>query len=78
MDLLERDHILDTLRQRLHDAAAKHGRLVLIGGEAGVGKTTFSGIGDSHGYGVAAQMCNGTECTHEKVPSSNVFPHPRR
>jgi ATP/maltotriose-dependent transcriptional regulator MalT len=41
MDLLERDHALDTMRQRLHDAAESHGWLLLVGGEAGVGKTTL-------------------------------------
>src|SRR5829696_8649656 len=41
MILLERDGVLDTLRQRLHDAGASHGCLLLVGGEAGVGKTSL-------------------------------------
>ena len=41
MALLERDSVLDTLRMRLHDAGERHGYLLLLGGEAGVGKTTL-------------------------------------
>src|SRR5690606_35781165 len=41
MTLLERDDLLDTLRLRLHDAAESRGWLLLLGGEAGVGKTTL-------------------------------------
>src|SRR4029450_1158459 len=37
--LLERDDVLDELRGALADAAGGRGRLVLIAGEAGVGKT---------------------------------------
>src|SRR4029450_6359323 len=37
--LLERDDVLDNLRRALAQAAEGHGRLVLIAGEAGVGKT---------------------------------------
>jgi DNA-binding CsgD family transcriptional regulator len=39
--LLERDHELDRLTSWLREAAAGHGRLVLVGGEAGVGKSTL-------------------------------------
>src|SRR5215204_2861359 len=42
MDLLERDQHLDHLAELLHLAAAGQGRLVLVGGEAGVGKTTLT------------------------------------
>lgn len=41
MTLLERDDLLDTLRLRLDDAAESRGWLLLLGGEAGVGKTTL-------------------------------------
>jgi hypothetical protein len=37
--LLEREPVLDQLRQALGDARAGRGRLVLVGGEAGVGKS---------------------------------------
>src|SRR5215213_1410753 len=41
MDLLERDQHLDHLAELLRLAAAGQGRLVLVGGEAGVGKTAL-------------------------------------
>ncbi|HVX29720.1 MAG TPA: AAA family ATPase, partial [Nitrolancea sp.] len=41
MTLLERSTQLDALSRHLQEAAAGRGRLVLIGGEAGVGKTTL-------------------------------------
>src|SRR5918998_2892135 len=41
MALLERESVLDTLRLRLHDAGERHGCFLLLGGEAGVGKTTL-------------------------------------
>ncbi|HEX7104047.1 MAG TPA: AAA family ATPase [Nitrolancea sp.] len=39
--LLERSAQLDALSRHLQEATAGHGRLVLIGGEAGVGKSTL-------------------------------------
>ena len=42
MDLLEREHHLDHLAELLRQAAAGQGRLVLVGGEAGVGKTSLA------------------------------------
>jgi len=39
--LLERDHQLATLTELLHVARSGSGSLVLIGGEAGAGKTTL-------------------------------------
>ena len=41
MSLLERDEHLRAAAGYLADAAAGHGRLVYVGGEAGVGKTSF-------------------------------------
>jgi predicted ATPase len=41
MKLLERDRDLDVLAQALAAASVGQGRLALIGGEAGIGKTTF-------------------------------------
>jgi|SRR5918999_1002595 predicted ATPase len=41
MQLLERDPALDALGGWLAEARAGRGRLVLVGGEAGVGKTTL-------------------------------------
>jgi predicted ATPase len=41
MVLLERDPVLASLRQYAHEAAQGEGRLVLIAGEAGVGKSVL-------------------------------------
>ena len=41
LKLLEREHDLRTLATALDDASAGHGRIVLVGGEAGIGKTSF-------------------------------------
>lgn len=41
MKLLERDRELERLAAAFQEAAAGHGRMALIGGEAGIGKTTF-------------------------------------
>lgn len=41
VELLERNLALDLLERHLTDAAAGHGRLVLMGGEAGVGKSAL-------------------------------------
>ncbi|MFL5805259.1 MAG: helix-turn-helix transcriptional regulator [Roseiflexaceae bacterium] len=41
MELLERDLALRQLDAALHDATAGHGRMVLVGGEAGIGKTAL-------------------------------------
>jgi predicted ATPase len=41
MQLLEREPALDALGGWFAEARANHGRMVLVGGEAGVGKTTL-------------------------------------
>jgi len=41
MDLLERNQQLEHLHDYLRQAAVGEGRLVLLGGEAGIGKTTL-------------------------------------
>ncbi len=41
MDLLERAEPLDQLGRLMTEAASGHGRLALLGGEAGVGKTSL-------------------------------------
>ena len=41
MDLLERDHCFDQLSALLHMATTGNGRIVLISGEAGIGKTAL-------------------------------------
>jgi hypothetical protein len=42
MDLLERDVQLGTLDGALKTAAAGHGRVALVSGEAGIGKTSVA------------------------------------
>src|SRR5947209_17769878 len=41
MELLEREQFLDELEAILDDVAAGNGRLVLVSGEAGIGKTSL-------------------------------------
>ncbi len=41
MELIEREHYLAALSEHLDAATAGSGRLVMVGGEAGVGKTTL-------------------------------------
>lgn len=41
LELLERDQLLERFEDAFADAADGHGRLVLLGGEAGVGKTAL-------------------------------------
>ncbi|HEY9345120.1 MAG TPA: AAA family ATPase, partial [Inquilinus sp.] len=41
MELLERDHELQALAVALNEATAGEGRIVLVSGEAGIGKTSF-------------------------------------
>jgi DNA-binding CsgD family transcriptional regulator/tetratricopeptide (TPR) repeat protein len=41
LDLLEREHDLKVLSRALDEAAAGHGRVALVSGEAGIGKTSF-------------------------------------
>lgn len=41
MELLERDEFLSTLDQYLTEVESAAGRVVLVGGEAGIGKTTL-------------------------------------
>src|SRR5690349_1204341 len=43
MDLLERERHLEALDGWLREVAAGQGRMVLVGGEAGVGKTALVG-----------------------------------
>src|ERR1700687_1130827 len=41
MELLERDEDLQLLAGALEEAVAGHGRIALVNGEAGIGKTAF-------------------------------------
>jgi predicted ATPase len=41
MERLERDHALRELDAALHDTSAGQGRMVRVGGEAGIGRTAL-------------------------------------
>src|SRR5919202_1237969 len=62
MRLVERESHLRTAAAYLGEAAAGHGRLLFVAGEAGVGKTTFvhsvaeNAAGDVPGRGVSARL----------------------
>jgi len=69
--LLERDGFLDELDGLLGEAARGHGRLVLVRGEAGIGKTTLA---EAFGAGRAGRFWWGTcdpavSYTHLTLPT---------
>jgi predicted ATPase len=67
MDLVERGSYLAALGGHLAVAAAGHGRLVLIGGEAGIGKSTLvKRFADEHEAGarVLWGACDGLFTPH--------------
>ena len=75
MTLLERDEQLRAAAGYLADAASGHGRLVFIGGEAGVGKTAFlealSSSADAH---VATGWCDGSATPPPLGPLVDMLP----
>src|SRR5690349_11106140 len=63
MVLLERESPLGSIAEYFSDATSGHGRMVFIGGEAGVGKTTFvdRSVSDTAGSAhVARGACDGS------------------
>ncbi len=75
MALLERDEQLRAATGYLDEAATGHGRLVFVGGEAGVGKTTFvealAARADAHvGYG----WCDGSATPPPLGPLVDLLP----
>ncbi|MGH2615814.1 MAG: LuxR C-terminal-related transcriptional regulator [Thermomicrobiales bacterium] len=62
MELFERELHLTQLEDHLRQAAAGHGRVVLVGGEAGVGKTSlvdeFSRLAAAGVAGVLQKSCD--------------------
>ncbi len=75
MALLERDEQLRAATDYLADAVAGHGRLVFVGGEAGVGKTTFlerlAAEADAH---VATGWCDGSATPSPLGPLVDMLP----
>lgn len=75
MTLLERDEHLQAAAGYLADAAAGHGRLVYVGGEAGVGKTTFlEGVADQAEAHVAVGWCDGSATPPPLGPLVDMLP----
>ena len=68
MELLERDVPFAQLAEHVRQAAAGHGRLVLIGGEAGIGKSALVEPSAS------ASRMRPPSCARRVMPS----PRPRR
>ena len=75
MTLLERDEQLRAAAGYLADAASGHGRLVFVGGEAGVGKTSFVGAvaGDADAR-VATGWCDGSATPPPLGPLVDMLP----
>ena len=75
MALLERDEQLRAANGYLADAAAGHGRLVFVGGEAGVGKTTFLErlVADVDAH-VATGWCDGSATPPPLGPLVDMLP----
>lgn len=75
MTLLERDEQLRAACGYLADAASGHGRLVFVGGEAGVGKTAFveelTSRVDAH---VVTGWCDGTATPPPLGPLVDMLP----
>src|SRR5919199_2077404 len=77
MRLVERDSHLRTAAAYLEDAAAGHGRLLFVAGEAGVGKTTVvrevaRAAGDD--VRVATGMCDGSSTPAPLAPLLEMLP----
>ena len=75
MALLERDDQLSAVAAYLQDAAAGHGRLVYVAGEAGIGKTTFleAATADAEAR-VAFGWCDGSATPPPLGPLVDMLP----
>ena len=72
MDLLERESYLTELRRLLGDATGSHGRLLLLGGEAGVGKTSLVNTFCQQVDGEIAQIRSASDALSTPSPLSAV------
>ena len=75
--LVERDHQLDTLGSYLDEAAAGHGRLVYVSGEAGVGKSAlvsaFASAAAPRAH-VSVAYCDGSLTPSPLAPLRDLLP----
>ena len=75
MTLLERDEQLRAAAAYLADAASGHGRLVYVGGEAGVGKTMFlEGVLSGAEARTAVGWCDGSATPPPLDPLTDMLP----
>ena len=79
MALLERDEQVQAARGYLAEAAAGHGRLVFVAGEAGIGKTTFLEhvahlARDQDSAVVATGWCDGAATPAPLGPLTDMLP----
>ena len=75
MTLLERDEQLRAAAGYMADAASGHGRLVFVGGEAGVGKTSFVGaVASNADAQVATGWCDGAATPPPLGPLVDMLP----
>lgn len=72
MDLLERESYLTELRRLQGDITGGHGRLLLLGGEAGVGKTSLVDTFCQHMDGEIAQIRSSCDALSTPSPLSVV------
>lgn len=74
MNLFERDSLLGSLERLLHEAADGAGRVVLIGGEAGIGKTSLAAaLRDRRGAaGLWWGACDALQTPHPLAPLHDI------
>jgi DNA-binding CsgD family transcriptional regulator/tetratricopeptide (TPR) repeat protein len=74
MNLFERDSLLGSLEMLLHEAADGAGRVVLVGGEAGIGKTSLAtALRDRRGAaGLWWGACDALQTPHPLAPLHDI------
>ncbi|QNP41562.1 ATP-binding protein [Lysobacter solisilvae (ex Woo and Kim 2020)] len=74
MQLFERDSLLGTLERLLHEAADGAGRVVFVGGEAGIGKTCLAtALRDRRGAaGLWWGACDALQTPHPLAPLHDI------
>src|SRR5829696_3180435 len=76
MTMLEREGALRFLAEQLDDARSGHGRFVFVGGEAGVGKSTFvtAAVDLAQDARVAVGYCDGSATPGPLEPFLEMLP----